>query len=273
MSRELHDEKGGRNTVERLSDRVLDLARQARSRELALAALARIGLRELSLLIFFCLAAGSVWLFIEIADEVAEGELQAFDTAILLALRTAGDLHDPIGPRWFEEMVRDITALGGNVVTIFVTLSSVAYLMLRRKHHAAAFIFLAVSSGMLLGSVLKGAFDRARPDLVEHATIVYSSSFPSGHAMTAGIVYLTLAAVLIRVETRRSLKLYLLSLAVLVTVAVGASRVYLGVHWPSDVLAGWAAGAAWAVLWWCIALWMQRKGAVEEASDQQGMSR
>src|SRR3546814_11966667 len=91
---------------------------------------------------------------------------------------------------------------------------------------------------------------------------VYSSSFPSGHAMTAGVVYLTLAAVLIRVETRRRLKAYLLSLAVLVTVAVGASRVYLGVHWPSDVVAGWAAGAAWAMLWWGIALWMPRRGRV-----------
>jgi len=244
-----------------------DLAGGVGVRGLAPAALARIGLRELSLLILLCLAAGSVWLFIEIADDVAEGELEAFDRAILLGLRNPADPHDPIGPGWFEEMVRDVTALGGNLVTIFVTLASVGYLALRDKGRAAVFVLLAVSSGILLGSMLKGVFERPRPELVEHATTVYSSSFPSGHAMTASIVYLTLAAVLIRVETRRRLKLYLLSLAILGTLAVGASRVYLGVHWPSDVIAGWAAGAAWAVLWWCAALWMQRRGAVEDATE------
>src|SRR3546814_3779292 len=97
---------------------------------------------------------------------------------------------------------------------------------------------------------------------------VYSSNVPIGHAVTAGVVYHTLAAVLIRVETLRRLKACLLSLAVLVTIAVGVSRVYLGVHWPGDVVAGWAAGAAWAMLWWCIALWMQRRGTVEPAADQ-----
>lgn len=256
--------KNGRKLRRRL--RLRRLARRAWSREQTLAALARIGLRELSLVLFLCLLAGSVWIFLEIAEEMSEGELHAFDSGILLALRTPGDLQDPIGPAWVEEMVRDVTALGGNVLTVFVSLASVAYLLLRRMHKAALFIFLAVGSGVMLSSALKAAFARPRPDLVEHATVVYSSSFPSGHAMTAGIVYLTLAAVLIRVEPRRRLKLYLLSLAVLVTIAVGASRVYLGVHWPSDVLAGWAAGAAWAALWWCLALWMQRHGAVEEGS-------
>ncbi|HMA15604.1 MAG: phosphatase PAP2 family protein [Bacteroidota bacterium] len=243
------------------------IARSARVRELAPAALARLGLRELSLLVFLCLAAGGVWLFVEIADEVADGELEGFDSAILLSLRSPTDLHDPLGPPWFEEMVRDVTALGGNLVTILITLASAGYLALQRKGRAALFVLLAVSSGILLGSTLKGVFERPRPDLVEHAMGVYTSSFPSGHAMTAGVVYLTLAAVLMRFESRRRLKLYLLSLAVLVTLAVGASRVYLGVHWPSDVIAGWAAGAAWAMLWWCAALWMQRKGAVEEVAE------
>jgi undecaprenyl-diphosphatase len=256
--------------TDRIEGRLQRLARRARSRQLSWTALARVGLRELPLLIFLCVAAGSIWFFVALADEVAEGELEAFDTAILLGLRTPGDLHDPIGPPWFEEVVRDVTALGGNAITSFVALASVGYLALRRKRHAAAFIFLAVGSGMLMSSLLKGIFERARPELVEHATTVYSTSFPSGHAMTAGVVYLTLAAVLIRVETRARLKLYLLSLAVLVTVSVGASRVYLGVHWPSDVLAGWAAGAAWAVLWWCIALWLQRRGAVEAGANGPG---
>lgn len=242
------------------------IARSARGRGLGPAALARLGLSEVSLLVALGLVAGSIWLFVEIADEVAEGGLEAFDRAILLGLRNPADLQDPLGPPWFEEMVRDVTALGGNLITIFITLASAGYLVLQRKGRAALFVLLAVTSGILLGSLLKGTFERPRPDLVEHGMEVYSSSFPSGHAMTAGIVYLTLAAVLMRLERRR-LKFYLLSLAMLVTLAVGASRVYLGVHWPSDVIAGWAAGAGWAMLWWCVALWMQRKGAVEQSSE------
>ena len=225
--------------------------------------LARLGRRELSLLLLLCLAAGSAWIFIEVADEVVEGELHEIDTAILLALRTPGNPADPLGPGWLQEMGRDITALGGTLVTTLATLAAAGFLALQGKRRAAVFVTVAIFSGTILGWLLKFGFDRPRPDLVPHGSIVSSSSFPSGHSMTAAIVYLTLAAVLIRVQTRRPLQLYLLSLALLITIAVGVSRVYLGVHWPSDVLAGWTAGAAWAVLWWIIALWMQRKGEVE----------
>ena len=114
-----------------------------------------------------------------------------------------------------------------------------------------------------LSTLLKIGFDRPRPDLVPHEAIVYTASFPSGHAMLAAVVYLTLGALLARVQPRRLLKLYLLGLAILLTVAVGASRVYLGVHWPTDVVAGWAVGAAWALLCWAAALWLQRQGRVE----------
>lgn len=230
--------------------------------------LARLGRRELSLLLLLCLAAGSAWIFIEIADEVVEGGLHEIDTAILLALRTPGNPADPLGPGWLQEMGRDVTALGGTLVTTLVTLAAVGFLALQGKRRAAVFVTVAIFSGTILGWLLKSGFDRPRPDLVPHGSIVNSSSFPSGHSMTAAVVYLTLAAVLIRVQTRRPLQLYLLSLALLITIAVGVSRVYLGVHWPSDVLAGWTAGAAWAVLWWIIALWMQRKGEVEMGPEE-----
>lgn len=230
--------------------------------------LARLGRRELSLLLLLCLAAGSAWVFIEIADEVVEGGLREIDTAILLALRNPGNPADPLGPGWLQEMGRDVTALGGTLVTTLVTLAGAGFLALQGKRRAAVFVTVAIFSGTILGSLLKSGFDRPRPDLVPHGSIVDSSSFPSGHSMTAAIVYLTLAAVLIRVQTRRPLQLYLLSLALLITIAVGVSRVYLGVHWPSDVLAGWTAGAAWAVLWWTIALWMQRKGEVEMGPEE-----
>jgi undecaprenyl-diphosphatase len=229
--------------------------------------LARIGWRELAPLLLLCLAAGSVWIFIEIADEVVEGELHEIDQAILLALRSPDNPADPLGPGWLQELGRDVTALGGNLLTTFVTVAAMGFLAFQGKRRAAVFVGVAVGSGALLSALLKTGFDRPRPDLVPHETIVYSSSFPSGHAMTSAVVYLTLAAVMGRVQAQRRMQIYFLSLALLITVAVGISRIYLGVHWPSDILAGWAAGAAWAVLCWSIALWMQTKGEVEKGPD------
>jgi undecaprenyl-diphosphatase len=237
------------------------------------ASIIRTGLRELPLLILLCILAGGIWIFAELADEVQEGELRHIDTTILLALRSPADHADPLGPVWVEEMTRDITALGSFTVVAFITLAAAGFLALQRKRHAAAFVLVAVGSGAALSMLLKAGFDRPRPDLVPHATNVYSSSFPSGHSMTAAVAYLTLAAVLIRVQSRRRLQAYVLGLAILLTVAVGVSRVYLGVHWPSDVLAGWAAGAAWAVLCWGVALWMQRKGDVEKGPEEIGNDR
>jgi undecaprenyl-diphosphatase len=107
---------------------------------------------------------------------------------------------------------------------------------------------------------------------VPHGAIVYTASFPSGHAMLAAVVYLTLGALLARVQPRLVLKLYLLGLAILLTIAVGVSRVYLGVHWPTDVLAGWTLGAAWALFCWAAALWLQRRGQVESAGPDPGVA-
>jgi undecaprenyl-diphosphatase len=112
--------------------------------------------------------------------------------------------------------------------------------------------------------VLKEFFERPRPDLVPHGAEVFTASFPSGHAMMSAVVYLTLGALLARVETGLRVKAFVLSVSVLLTVLVGISRVYLGVHWPTDVLAGWTVGAAWAVMCWLIARVLQRKGRVEE---------
>jgi undecaprenyl-diphosphatase len=134
---------------------------------------------------------------------------------------------------------------------------------LDRKAHAALFVVAAVGGGMLLSTLLKMGFDRPRPDLVPHGALVYTASFPSGHATLSAVVYLTLGALLARVQPRFVLKFYLLGLAIVLTVTVGVSRVYLGVHWPTDVLAGWALGAAWALFCWAAALWLQRRGQVE----------
>ena len=188
--------------------------------------------------------------FAELAGEVVEGDSLRLDRAILLALRDPADPADPIGPRWFEEMARDMTALGSHLILGGATLAAAGYLLLSRQRGAALLLLAAIGGGMLLSQGLKLGFDRPRPDLVPHAVAVYTASFPSGHAMLSAVTWLTLGALLMRVQRRRRLKAYILSIAVLTTLLVGASRVYLGVHWPSDVLAGWCVGAGWALLCW-----------------------
>jgi undecaprenyl-diphosphatase len=198
------------------------------------------------------LATASAWTFIEVAEEVAEGETRAIDEQIILALRSS-DTGDPVGPPWFEEAVRDLTALGSTLVLTLAVLTVVGFLLLLRHWRAATFTFAATGSGLLVSHVLKDAFGRPRPDLIPHEVTVFTPSFPSGHAMMAAVVYLTLASLVARLMQRRRLKLYVMSVAVVFTTLIGLSRVYLGVHWPSDVLAGWTAGATWALACWLVA--------------------
>jgi undecaprenyl-diphosphatase len=218
---------------------------------------------ELALLATMFVLAGGLWGFISLAEEVNEGETQAFDRAVILALRNPADLSDPLGPRWFEEMVRDVTALGSNVVLAFVTVAVIGFLALARKRGAALLVLVSVLGGSLLGDILKLVFARPRPDLVPHGAEVYTMSFPSNHAMGAAVTYLTLGALLARLQVSPRVKGYFLAVSVILTAAVGLSRVYLGVHWPTDVLAGWSVGAAWAMAVWLVALWLQRRGKVE----------
>ncbi|MDZ5458772.1 phosphatase PAP2 family protein [Azohydromonas lata] len=198
-------------------------------------------------------AAAGLWAFIALSEEVGEGELHTLDRAILLAMRNPADPSDPLGPRWFEEFMRDLTGLGGHGVLGLVLLAVCSYLLLAGLRRTAASVLASSLSGMLLSWLLKGLFDRPRPDLVPHGAYVLSPSFPSGHAMLSALVYLTLAALVARQLPHRRLRLHVVCVAVVLTLLVGISRVYLGVHWPSDVLAGWAVGAAWALAWWGIA--------------------
>jgi len=201
--------------------------------------------------------------FIGIADEVLEGDTLRLDRWLLLALRTSGDPGDPLGPAWVEEMFRDFTALGGIGVLGLLTLASVGYLWLQGLRRVAWFLLSAILGGLLLTLALKSGFDRPRPDLVSHGSMIYTSSFPSGHSMLSAVVYLTGGALLAVVHAARRVRIFLIGCSVLATVLVGVSRVYLGVHWPSDVLAGWAAGAAWAAVCWLTAEWLQQRGRME----------
>lgn len=223
---------------------------------------------ELVPLAVFMLAAAALFAFVKLAEEMAEGETHAFDEMLLRALRNPADPADPLGPWWVESMFRDITALGGTTVLTIVTLGAVGYLLVDGKRAAALFVLAAIGGGTLLSNALKFAFARPRPELVAHLVDVRSLSFPSGHAMLSAVTFLTLGALLARVQPRRRLKAYLLGLALVLTLLVGASRVYLGVHWPTDVLAGWSAGAFWAMACWLAARWLQQRGRIE--SDSTG---
>jgi undecaprenyl-diphosphatase len=218
---------------------------------------------ERRILLALLVIAGSVWSFVELAGEIREGDQLSFDRLLLLLFRNPADTTDPIGPPWLEASVRDVTALGGMVVITIVTLGAAGFLLLSGKRGAALFVVASIMGAVLLSFGFKAGFERARPDLVPHGTAVYTASFPSGHATGAAATYLTLGALLARFQPRRRLKIYLLTLAVLLTVLIGLSRVYLGVHWPSDVLAGWTLGTSWALLCWLVARQLQRRGKVE----------
>lgn len=215
------------------------------------------------LLILASVIAGGLWGFVELADEVADGETRSFDRAVMLALRSTSDVNDPLGPAWIEQVARDITSLGGAPVLVLITLAAVGFLLFIRHWGAAIFVAVSVIGGTLISNFLKGWFDRPRPDLVPHAVEVTSASFPSGHAMLAMITYLTLGAVLAEIERSRIVRVYILVWAVLLALLVGLSRVYLGVHWPTDVLAGWCIGSSWALLCGAIALWLRSRGVIE----------
>jgi undecaprenyl-diphosphatase len=209
------------------------------------------------------LVAAALFAFGKLAEEMLEGDTRSFDEMLLRALRTPGDLADPIGPWWVETIFRDLTSLGSTTVLTIVTLGAIGFLLIDGKRAAALFVLAAIAGGALVSTLLKNVFARPRPELVAHLVDVRSLSFPSGHAMLSAVTFLTLGAVLARVQSRRRLKAYLLGVAVLLTLLVGISRVYLGVHWPTDVLAGWCAGAAWAMGCWLAAAWLQRRGQVE----------
>ena len=199
-----------------------------------------------------------------------EGDTQTFDENIIRSLRQPDDPRVPIGPHWMEEVGRDFTALGGYSVLVFVFVAVLGYLALDRKYGAMLFVTAAIVGGFLLTYGLKAVFRRPRPEIVPHLSIVMTSSFPCGHSMMSAVVYLTLGTLLGRFVPSFAIRSYFLALAVILTTLVGASRVYMGVHYPTDVLAGWSAGMAWATFCWLIARRLQRRGTIEKEDEHRG---
>jgi undecaprenyl-diphosphatase len=199
----------------------------------------------------------SIWGLVEIADRVTGEETQNVDQLILRILKESDQpIHSP-DPNWLQSGVRDITSLGGYTVLALVAVVSGGYFILKQKKAPAIHLFAVLAVGILVCNFLKVLFSRPRPD-IEHMVFVASYSFPSGHAMLSTSVYLTLAILLVHMETRRHIKIFLLSVAVLMTLLVGLSRIYLGVHYLTDVLAGWLAGTVWTLICLLIAQYLQR---------------
>ena len=204
-------------------------------------------------LLWACTAiAVGVLLLVIVGAAIDRGHVFAFDRALLLALRRPGDLAVPVGPHWLEAAVIDVTALGGTtVLTLIVTITAIA-LAIERRWLTLALALGATIGGSITVDLAKTFVGRARPDVVPHLVEVTSLSFPSGHSANSAIVYLTLATLLAQIILHRPLRRFVLAVAILLSLAIGCSRIYLGVHWPSDVIAGWSFGALWALAWWAI---------------------
>jgi undecaprenyl-diphosphatase len=218
---------------------------------------------ELAMLVGALVAIALTIGFLVLAGNVLEGDTQRFDERLLAALRSADDPGRPIGPRWLPGAAVDITALGSAVVLGLAVVGVAVFLLLQGAWRIAIFVVAASGGGWLLNHLLKELFGRARPDVVPHLREVLTLSFPSGHAMTSAAVYLTLGALLMRIATRRLTKFYCMGAAMLLTAFVGASRVYLGVHYPTDVLAGWLLGLSWALLCWLTERALERKAGLK----------
>jgi undecaprenyl-diphosphatase len=209
---------------------------------------------EARVLIALAAAAGAIWVFLHLGGEMREGETLVLDRRILLAFRTRGHPAQPLGSRSLQEAMRDVTALGGlTVLTLVTVVAAGAFLAHRKPRHAGVMAGAAVFA-QLCSEQLKSLYGRPRPDLAPHGVYVYSASFPSGHSMLSAAVYLTLAALIASLEPRQATKVIAFATAGLMILAVGVSRLYLAVHWPSDVLAGWCAGAACALIAWLVLL-------------------
>lgn len=207
--------------------------------------------------------SAALLLTLKLASEVVEGDTLAFDRTILIRVRAATEGHDA-----FRETLRrlmlDVTTLGNNGLLTLIALLAVGFLIVAGKKRLGGLLALGITAGAAASGLLKLAYARPRPDVVAHLVDVNTASFPSGHAMNSAVVYLTMAVLLARGQKQRGARLYIIGVGVMLTLMIGLSRIYLGVHWPTDVLVGWIFGASWAALLAYAAARLQVDGAIEE---------
>jgi len=204
-------------------------------------------------------------LFLHLGSEIAEGETRRFDAFVLDAGRAIRVAHP-----WIADVMRDLSGLGSAVTLALVTLGACGYLAVTRSWGTAVIVAGAAVSGAVAVALFKAGFARARPDSQLAQIVVDGASYPSGHSSMAAVVYLTLGVMLSRLVPNRAAKIYFLLVAMGLTLLVGVSRVYMGVHYPTDVLAGWTAGCVWATICYLIARALQKRGKVERDVDEPG---
>lgn len=232
----------------------------------SLARAARLARAELAALAALAITTLAVMTFVEIADDMTEADGQAFDQAVLGWMQPVAG--QPRGPWWLQEAAADLTSLGGiSVLGLFAAIA-LAFLLIQGKRLSATLLAAGLAGGVALSEGLKALFERDRPPLAYQAVETLNASFPSGHALLSTVFYLTLGVMLTRAFPRKRLKAFVLGAAMLLALLVGLTRVYLGAHWASDVMAGWCAGAAWAMALWLVAWAVQRRQAERHAPLQ-----
>ncbi len=217
--------------------------------------------RSLELRVVLALLAVGVLaiVFLKIGEEVSEGATARIDRAILLAFRNSPS--DPIGSQAVEAAVINLSALGSASVMILIVIIASLYFWLAGSPRYAL-LLVGCATGTFIGMyLLKGFYERARPSVVTHLTENNDLSFPSGHSMISAAMYMTLSVVIARALPTRRLRVFAVLTGGFLTMIVGLSRIYLGVHYPTDVLAGWTAGAAWALCCGLILRAIVRRGS------------
>lgn len=202
--------------------------------------------------------------FLVITGVVISGNTRHFDELVVTALRQPGNVSKPKGPYALIGIMRDITSLGGATFVTLITLIVAIYLLLQKKRRSLMLVLLATLGGGLLESILKSLIARQRPGPLFQLMPEYSHSFPSGHSMMSAVIYLSLAVLLARIQKRRVIRIYVVIVALFLTFIIGLSRIYLGVHYPTDVLAGWSLGLAWASFVWFLSWKLELKDKKEE---------
>jgi undecaprenyl-diphosphatase len=207
--------------------------------------------------------AGLILAFALIAYEVMQGATSRFDRDVIMALRTSANPSEPLGPAWVQNIAINVTALGSFTVVTGVMIIALGYFYLTGARTACWLLLTAVLGGMAVNSLLKLVFARPRPDFVIPSLKVVTASFPSGHATLSAIAYLTLGVLLARTARSTALRIYLIAVGAILGILIGVSRVYLAVHYPTDVLAGWCLGTAGALSCWAVMNLLERRNKVE----------
>jgi undecaprenyl-diphosphatase len=217
----------------------------------------RIARTEIAAVSALFIIALGVMTFVELADDMTEADGQAFDQSVLAWVQPVAG--EPRGPWWMKEAAADLTSLGGiSVLALFATIA-IVFLLIHRKRLSALLLVVGLAGGVALSEGLKAIFERERPPAPFQAVETLNASFPSGHALLATVFYLSLGVMLTRAFPRRHVKAFVLGAAMLIALLIGTTRVYLGAHWASDVLAGWSVGAAWAMALWLVAYAVERR--------------